>query len=113
MRGGGSNFVADFNHAGVPNVTCLAHSLQPIIHDGVLAQKDVQDLLAAGKEIVGYYKYFNVAFHALQQIQAHLELKVYALYQDEPTRWNSSYYFLKRLVKLSVLLMQKPICHLI
>ena len=47
---GGSNFVAGFNRSGVPSITCLAHSLQHVIHDGVLAQKDVQDLLAAGRK---------------------------------------------------------------
>jgi len=99
LRDGGSNFVAGFNRSGVPSVTCLAHSLQRVIHDGVLAQKDVQDLLAAGRKIVGHYKHSNVAFHLLQRIQSQLELKVCTLYQDEPTRWNSSYYMLKRLVE--------------
>ena len=99
LRDGGSNFVAGFNSCGVPSITCLAHSLQCVIHDGVLAQRDVQDLLAAGRRIVGHYKHSNVAFHLLQRIQAQLELKVCALYQDEPTRWNSSYYMLKRLVE--------------
>ena len=99
LRDGGSNFVAGFNSSGVPSITCLAHSLQCVIHDGVLAQRDVQDLLAAGRRIVGHYKHSNVAFHLLQRIQAQLELKVCALYQDEPTRWNSSYYMLKRLVE--------------
>ena len=99
LRDGGSNFVAGFNRSGVPSITCLAHSLQRVILDGVLAQKDVQDLLAAGRKIVGHYKHSNVAFHLLQRIQAQLELKVCALYQDEPTRWNSSYYMLKRLVE--------------
>jgi len=99
LRDGGSNFVAGFNRAGVTNITCLAHNLQCVIHDGVLAQRDVQDLLAAGRKIVGHYKHSNVAFHALQKIQAQLELKVCTLYQDEPTRWNSSYYMLKRLVE--------------
>ena len=88
-----------FNHSGVVNLTCLAHNLQHVIHDGVLAQRDVQDILGAGRRIVGHYKHCNVAFHALQRIQAQLELKVCALYQDKPTRWNSSFYMLKRLVE--------------
>ena len=70
----------------MPSITCLAHSLQRVILDGVLAQKDVQDLLAAGMKIVGHYKHSNVAFHLLQRIQAQLELKVCALYQDKPIR---------------------------
>ena len=99
LRDGGSNFVAGFNSSGVPSITCLAHSLQHVIHDGMLAQRDVQELLAAGRRIVGHYKHSNVAFRLLQRIQAQLELNVCALYQDEPTRWNSSYYMLKRLVE--------------
>jgi len=86
LRDGGSNFVAGMNRAGVTNVTCLAHNLQCVIHDGVMAQKDIQDLLAAGRRLVGHYKHSNMAFHVLQKIQAQLELKVCTLYQDEPTR---------------------------
>ena len=63
LRDGGSNFVAGFNCSGVPSITCLAHSLQHVMLDGVLAQKDVQDLLAAGRKIVWHYKHSNVAFH--------------------------------------------------
>ena len=74
------------------NLTCLAHNLLRVIHDGVLAHRDFQDILGGCRRVVGYYKHSNVAFHALQRIQAQLELKVYALYQDEPTRWNSSFY---------------------
>ena len=94
LRDGGANFVAGFNSSGVNNLTCLAHNLR-VIHDGVLAQRDVQDLLGAGRRIVGHYKHSNVAFHALQRIQAQLELKVFTLYQDELTKWNSSFYMLK------------------
>jgi len=88
LRDGRSNFGAGLNRAGVTNV---AHNLHCVVHDGIMAQKDIQDLLAAGR-IVGHYKYSNMAFHALQKIQAQLELKVCTPYQDEPTRWNSSYY---------------------
>ena len=45
----------------------MSSNLQRVIHDGVLAQKDIQDLLAAGRRIVGHYKHSNVAFHALQK----------------------------------------------
>lgn len=99
LRDGGANFVVGLTRSGMINLTCLAHNLQRVIRDGVLAQRDVQDLLGAGRRIVGHYIHSNVAFHALQRIQAQLELKVCALYQDEPTRWNSSYYMLKRLVE--------------
>jgi len=64
LRDGESNFVAGFNCAEVTNIACLAHSLQCVIRDGILAQRDVQDLLAAGRKIVGYYKHSNVAFQA-------------------------------------------------
>ena len=43
LRNRGSNFVAGLNRAVVTNVTCLAHNLQCVIHDGVLALKDIQD----------------------------------------------------------------------
>ena len=84
LKDGGSNFVAGFNCAGVTIVTCLVHNLQCVIHDGVLTQRDVQDLLAAGRKVLGHYKHSNVAFYALQKIQAQLKLKVCTLYQDEP-----------------------------
>ena len=93
LRDGGSNFVAGFNCAGVTNITCLAHNLQCVIHDDILAQRDVQDLLAAGR----HYEHSNEAFRALQKIKPQLGLKVCTLYQDKPTKWNSSYYMLKRL----------------
>jgi len=59
----GSNFVAGFNYSGMPNVTCLAHGLQRAINDGVLAQKDVQDLFP---EIVGHYKHFTFKEYRLK-----------------------------------------------
>ena len=40
-----------FNCSGVPSITSLAHSLQRVIHDSMLAQNNVQDLLASGRSI--------------------------------------------------------------
>ena len=95
---GGSNFVSGLRNSNIPNLGCLAHNIQLVINDGVLAQRSVQDLLQLGRRIVGHYRRSNVAFHILQRVQAQLDLKVCCLVQDEPTRWNSSYYMLKRLI---------------
>ena len=38
------------------------------IYDGVLAQRDAQYLLGAGRRTVGHYKHSNVSYHALQRI---------------------------------------------
>jgi len=51
LRDGGSNFVAGLNRAGVTNVTCLAHNLQRIIHDGIMAQKDILGFISSRKKI--------------------------------------------------------------
>ena len=48
LRDGASNYVTGLCDSDVPNLCCLAHSLQLVINDGVLAQKDIQVLLVAG-----------------------------------------------------------------
>ena len=53
LKDEGSNFFSGLNRAGVTNATCLVHNLQHAINDGVLAQKDIQDLLAAGRRTLG------------------------------------------------------------
>ena len=99
LRDSGSNFVSGLRDSNIPNLGCLAHNIQLVINDGVLAEKSVQDLLQLGRRIVGHYRRSNVAFHVLQRVQTQLDLKVCCLIQDEPTRWNSSYYMLKRLIE--------------
>ena len=89
----GSNFVSGLCNSNLPNLGYLVHK---VINDGVLAQRSVQDLLQLGRRIVGHNRRSNVAFHVLQRVQAQLDLKVCCFVQDEPTRWNSGYYMLKR-----------------
>ena len=92
----GSNFVSGLCNSNLPNLGYLVHK---VINDGVLAQRSVQDLLQLGRRIVGHNRRSNVAFHVLQRVQAQLDLKVYCLVQDEPTRWKSGYYMLRRLIE--------------
>ena len=55
VRHNGSNFVAGLRDAALPNIPCLAHTLQLVIHDGCFVQRDVRELLAVRRRIVGYY----------------------------------------------------------
>ena len=91
VRDNGPNFVAGLRDAGMPNISCLAHTLQLVIDDGVLAQPCVVSLLAAGRRLVGHFKCSNANLHALSRIQEQLGLDNHQLIQDEPTQWNTSY----------------------
>jgi len=104
VRDSGSNFVAGLRDAALPNFSCLAHTLQLVINDGCLVQKDVSDLLAVGRRIVTYYKRSNVAYKTLGKIQKQLKLPEHRLIQDVSTRWNSSFYMLQRLLEQRVAL---------
>ena len=96
VRDNGTNFVAGLRNVNLPNIPCLAHTLQLVIDDGVLAQPCVVNLLAASRRLVGHFKRSNVHLHALGRI---LNLKKHRLIQDDPTRWNTSYYMLERLIE--------------
>ena len=77
VRDNGSNFVAGFKVASIPNIPCLAHTLQLVVKDGCLAQPAVVDFTAKARQLVGHYK---------------LGLPPKRLIQDEPARWNTTFY---------------------
>ena len=85
VRDNGPNFIAGLRDAGMPNISCLAHTLQLVIDDGALAQPCVVSLLAAGRRLVGHFKRSNANLHALSRIQEQLGLDKHRLIQDEAT----------------------------
>ena len=99
VRDNGSNFGAALRDAGLPNISCLAHALQLVIDDGVFAQPCVVNLLAAGRRLVGHFKCSNTSMYVLSHIQEQLSLNKHRLIQDNPTRWNTSYYMLEHLIE--------------
>ena len=46
VRDNGANFVAGLRDSGLPNISCLAHTLQLVIDDGVFAKPGVVYVLA-------------------------------------------------------------------
>ena len=99
VRDNGANLVAGLRNANLSNIPCLPHTLELVIDDGVLAQPCVVNLLAPSRRLVGNFKRSNVNLHGLGRIQDQLNLKKHRLIQDEPTRWNTSYYMLERLIE--------------
>ena len=87
--------MAGLRDAGIPNIPCLAHILQLVVKDRCLAQPAVVDLTAKDRKLVGHYKHSNIALQSLLKIQEQLGLSPKRLTQDEPTRWNTTFYMLK------------------
>ena len=73
-----------------------------VVKDGCLAQPAVVDLTAKARKLVGHYKHSNIALQSLLKIQEQLGLSPKRLIQDEPTRWNTTFYMLQRLLDLKV-----------
>ena len=99
VRDNGSNFIAGLQDNGIPNIPCLAHTLQLIVKDGCLAQPAVMVLTTRARKLVTHYKHSNVALQALFKTQEQLGMSKCRLIQDEPTRWNSTFYMLQRLLE--------------
>ena len=54
------------------------------IHDDVLSQRVVDEILKIGRKIVGHFKRASLACFRLKEIQSNLGLPVHHLLQDEP-----------------------------
>ena len=95
----GSNMVRAMKDANLPDLGCFAHTLQLIVHDGVLSQRAVIDILAICRKVVGHFKHSSLAYSRLCEIQKNLSLPQHRLKQDEPTRWNSTLYMLQSITE--------------
>ena len=85
-------------------IGCFAHTLQLVVHNGILSQHAVNGLLVVCRKIVGHFKHSSVAYHRLKEFQQNLGLPQHCLKQDEPTRWNSSLYMIQSVIEQKVAL---------
>ena len=99
IRDNAANMVKGITDAGLPHIGCFAHTLQLVIHDAILSQRAVSDMLATSRRIIGHFRRSNLAYTRLKDIQKNLGLPVHRLVQDEPTRWNSTLYMLQRIIE--------------
>ena len=101
VRDGGSNLVSGFRNSVMESVYCLTHQLQLIVKGHVLDQRMVKDAIARCKNFVSHINKSTVAAEKFRKIQENVGFrKVLKLIQDVCTRWDSTFYMLKRFVKL-------------
>ncbi|KAM6995349.1 zinc finger BED domain-containing protein 4 [Tautogolabrus adspersus] len=99
LRDNAANMTKAMREARLPTLPCMAHTLQLAIHDGLLAQRMITDILATGRRIIGHFKRSPQAYCAFHDVQQQLGQDVKKFQQDVTTRWNSSFYMLQSLLE--------------
>lgn len=99
LRDNAANMAKVMREGGLPTLPCMAHTLQLAVHDGLLAQCIVSDILATGRCIIGHFKRYPQVYCAFHDVQLQLGQDVRKFQQDVATRWNSSYYMLQSLLQ--------------
>ena len=87
------------NDRGWQSMKCTAHCLQLCLKAG-LSINIIDRLTGAARKLVGHFKHSVLACEELKKRQVQMELPEHKLIQDCETRWNSTYYMLKRLVEM-------------
>ncbi|XP_073722443.1 zinc finger BED domain-containing protein 4-like [Misgurnus anguillicaudatus] len=82
LRDNAKNMIKGMNDAGLPSLPCAAHTLQLVVHEGLLSQKSVADALAIGRKIVGHFKHSPLAYSRLEDIQLEIGQPAKRLQQD-------------------------------
>lgn len=96
LRDSGANMVAGVRECGLESLSCFIHTLQLSINDSLFSQQAVKTIITSNRNIVSHFNRSPSAISKLTEIQDQLNLEKHKLIQDVPTRWNSTYYMLKR-----------------
>lgn len=99
LRDNASNMKKVMRDPGMLSLGCFSHLIQLVVHDGLLSQRSVGDVLANGRKIIGHFKHSPLATSRLETVQTDLGMPVKRLIQDVPTRWNSTFYMTASLLE--------------
>lgn len=93
------------------SLACAAHRLQTCIRHAMESSKSVTRTLARSRKLVGHFHHSALATEALFKSQVTLSTasgkpkQPVKVIQDVSTRWNSSFYMLRRLLQLKLPIM--------
>ncbi len=93
LRDNARNMQKAMDDMGVLSMRCVTHTLQLVMHEGLLSQHSVKDTLVSTRKITGHFKHSSLAYSCLEDIQIDLKIKrkkkVKRLQQDVQVRWSS------------------------
>ena len=98
VRDNGANIVLGVSLLGWPDIPCFGHTLQLCVEAGLKIDM-VSRLTGAARKLVGHFKHSSLAMSALKEKQKTLNVPEHTLIQSVPTRWNSTYFMLERLLE--------------
>lgn len=90
LRDNAKNMEKAMKDGNLPNLPCMAHSLQLTEAKGVMSQCSITYIIVSGRHIVSHFKQSPLAYSQPQSIQKQLGQPIKRLQQDVPTRWNST-----------------------
>lgn len=91
-----TNAVQKLEMSGIP---CTAHTIQLIVKHGCFNLPSISNTIAKSRRVVASFKHSLVATKALSRAQDVLGLRRKKLIQDEPTRWDSTFQMIERLLE--------------
>ncbi|XP_003783147.1 zinc finger BED domain-containing protein 4 [Otolemur garnettii] len=81
------------------SVQCFSHTVNLIVNEAIKSQRMVQNLLSIARKICERVHRSPKAKEKLAELQKEYELPQHHLIQDVPSRWNTSFHMLERLIE--------------
>jgi hypothetical protein len=81
------------------SVQCFSHTVNLIVSEAIKSQRMVQNLLSIARKLCERVHRSPRAREKLAELQKEYELPQHQLIQDVPSKWNSSFHMLERLIE--------------
>lgn len=94
-----ANMVASVRRGGWRHWGCFAHGLNLVVQNGL---KEIETITKKIKIIVNFFRRSSHASSQLKATQERMGLPVLKLKTDVPTRWNSTFIMLRRILETKV-----------
>lgn len=92
-----SNVLSAVRLGGWRSLSCYAHTINLVVQSSI---REISDTVNRVKAIVEYFHRSNPAKKKLAEMQEQMHISALKLKQDVPTRWNSTYDMLMRLLRV-------------
>ncbi|CAM2098460.1 zinc finger BED domain-containing protein 4 [Lepidochelys kempii] len=87
------------NESDHSSVQCFGHTVNLIVNEAIKSQRMVQNLLSIARKICERVHRSAKAKEKLAELQKEYELPQHQLIQDVPSKWNTSFHMLERLIE--------------